>query len=87
MGEYLDTLRAFGLGFENRLIRSGFDFLLKTQNPDGSWGDMKDKDPYGRYHPTWTAIDGLREYAWQGTQLSFPSLMSWLRKNRGSPHP
>jgi hypothetical protein len=64
MGEYLDTLRAFGLGFENDLIRSGFDFLLATQNPDGSWGDRKDPDPYGRYHPTWTAIDGLRDYRW-----------------------
>jgi hypothetical protein len=64
MGEFLDTLRAFGLGFENDLIRAGFDFLLKTQNPDGSWGDVKDKDAYGRYHPTWTAIDGLRDYRW-----------------------
>jgi hypothetical protein len=64
MGEYLDTLRAFGLGFDSELIRTGFDFLLSRQNPDGSWGDMKDPDPYGRYHPTWTALDGLRDYRW-----------------------
>jgi hypothetical protein len=64
MGEYLDTLRAFGLGFENELIRAGFDFVLATQNPDGSWGDMKDVDAYARYHPTWTAIDGIRDYRW-----------------------
>lgn len=71
MGEYLDTLRAFGLAFDNPLIRAGFDFLLGTQNPDGSWGDMKDPDPYGRYHPTWTALDGLRDYRW-GRVLACP---------------
>jgi hypothetical protein len=72
MGEFLDTLRAFGLGYENGLIRAGLDFLLRTQNPDGSWGDMRDKDPYGRYHPTWTAIDGLRDYRW-GRVLPCPA--------------
>jgi hypothetical protein len=24
----------------------------------------KDPDPYARYHPAWTAIDGLRDYRW-----------------------
>jgi len=64
MGEYLDSLRSFGMGFQDGLIRSGFDYLLAAQNPDGSWGDPKDPDPYGRYHPTWTAVDGLRDYRW-----------------------
>lgn len=64
MGEFLDTLRAFGLGFDNELIRVGFDFVLSSQNRDGSWGDPKDPDAYGRYHPTWTAIDGIRDYRW-----------------------
>ncbi len=64
MGEYLDSLRAFGLTPDDPLIRAGFEYLLSSQNPDGSWGDPKDPDPYGRYHPTWTAIDGLREYRW-----------------------
>ena len=73
MGEYLDTLRAFGLGFEDQLIRAGFDFLLAAQNRDGSWGDIKDPDAYGRYHPTWTAIDGLRDYRW-GRVLPCPDL-------------
>jgi hypothetical protein len=73
MGEYLDTLRAFGLGFEDKLIRAGFDFLLAAQNRDGSWGDIKDPDAYGRYHPTWTAIDGLRDYRW-GRVLPCPDL-------------
>jgi hypothetical protein len=64
MGEFLDSLRSFGLDYTNDLIRAGFEYLLSVQNPDGSWGDVKDKDPYGRYHPTWTSIDGLREYRW-----------------------
>jgi hypothetical protein len=64
MGEFLDSLRAFGLTNSDVLIQTGFEYLLRTQNPDGSWGDLTDKDPYNRYHPTWTAIDGLREYRW-----------------------
>lgn len=64
MGEYLDSLRSFGLSLQDPLVRTGFDYLLSAQNSDGSWGDVKDPDPYGRYHPTWTAIDGLRDYRW-----------------------
>ncbi|HWB86120.1 MAG TPA: zinc-ribbon domain-containing protein [Bryobacteraceae bacterium] len=64
MGEYLDSLRDFGLNRSDPSIRTGYDYLLSVQNSDGSWGDPTDTGPYGRYHPTWTAIDGLREYHW-----------------------
>ena len=64
MGEYLDTLRSFGLTFGDDLIRKGFDYLLSVQNPDGSWGDLDESDTYARYHPTWTSVDGLRDYRW-----------------------
>jgi hypothetical protein len=64
MGEYLDSLRAFGLTSQDPLIRTGFEYLLSSQNPDGSWGDPQNRNVYGRYHPTWTAIDGLRDYRW-----------------------
>jgi hypothetical protein len=67
MGEFLDSLRAFGLGYNDSLIRAGFDYLLGAQNADGSWGDPGDPSSYGRYHPTWTAIDGLRDYRWSRT--------------------
>jgi hypothetical protein len=67
MGEYLDSLRAFGIGFEDPAIRRGFEFLLSVQNHDGSWGDVHDPDIYGRYHPTWTSVDGLRDYRWSKT--------------------
>jgi hypothetical protein len=66
LGEFLDTLKSFGLKDSDPLIRSGVEYLLATQNPDGSWGDMKADDIYLRYHPTWTAIDGLRDYKWKG---------------------
>jgi|RhiMethySRZTD1v2_1073278.scaffolds.fasta_scaffold92157_3 hypothetical protein len=65
-GELLDTLKSFGLSETHPLIIEGVDFLLADQNSDGSWGHPKAKDIYERYHPTWTAIDGLREYAWPG---------------------
>lgn len=63
-GEYLDTLRAFGLTVADPGMRRGIEFVLSRQNPDGSFGDLKDPDPYNRYHTTWTAVDGLREYRW-----------------------
>jgi hypothetical protein len=64
LGEFMDTLRSFGLSTRDEIIQRGFTELLSKQNADGSWGDMNDRDVYDRYHPTWTAIDGLREYRW-----------------------
>jgi hypothetical protein len=64
-GEFLDTLRAFGMTDQDPQIRQGVNFLLETQNPDGSWGDPNEPDIYTRYHSTWTAIDGLRQYRFQ----------------------
>jgi len=78
IGELLDTLKSFGLSENHPLIREGLDFLLTQQNPDGSWGDLDAQDIYKRYHPNWTAIDGLREYAWHGglrTPQSFRGLL------------
>lgn len=83
MGEFLDTLKAFGLGEDHPLIRKGVDFLLATQNADGSWGDVDAEDIYQRYHPTWTALDGLREYAWRGQRLCFPKLAPLLKRTAG----
>lgn len=70
MGEFLDTLKAFGLRDAHPLIRRGVDFVLSKQNPDGSWGNPEAEDTYERYHPTYTAIDGLRNYAWRGRGLT-----------------
>lgn len=70
LGEFLDTLKSFGLAETHPLIRKGMDYLLTSQNEDGSWGNPDAEDIYERYHPTWTAVDGLREYAWRGERLS-----------------
>ena len=57
---------------QDALIRTGMAFIMKTQHADGSWGDRDDKDAYTPYHSTWTAINGLMDYAWAGEGVSFP---------------
>jgi len=64
LGEFMDTLRAFGLTTNDPLIRHGMEYYLTHQNADGSWGKRREKDIYLRYHPTWNAVAGLSEYAW-----------------------
>ncbi|HEX7956897.1 MAG TPA: hypothetical protein VF508_08150 [Pyrinomonadaceae bacterium] len=79
-GEVLDSLKSFGLSDRHALIRRGVDFLLSTQNADGSWGDPDAEDIYERYHPTLTAVNGLRDYAWTKRALVFPELGPRLRR-------
>lgn len=79
LGEFLDTLQSFGLSPNHPPVNKAQDYLLASQNSDGSWGDMEAEDIYQRYHPTWTAIDGLREYSWR-RGLSFPNLKPRLRQ-------
>ena len=78
-GEFLDTLKAFGMTEQDALIRTGMAFIMKTQHADGSWGDRDDKDPYTRYHSIWTAINGLMDYAWAGEGVSFPEALQRAR--------
>jgi hypothetical protein len=80
LGEFMDTLRAFGLTSNDPVIRRGMEYYLAHQNRDGSWGDAHEKDIYQRYHPTWNAVAGLSEYAWQSEGLSFPELKPLLEK-------
>jgi hypothetical protein len=80
MGEFLDSLKAFGLTETDPLIRTGMAFLMRTQHADGSWGDREDKDPYTAYHSTWTAINGLMDYAWSGEGTSFPEALRRARE-------
>jgi hypothetical protein len=77
VGEFLDSLMAFGLNHRQPLMRSGVDYLLSQQNEDGSWGDTEG-DVYTRYHATWAVVDGLREYNWRGQRLKFPRLQPLL---------
>ena len=62
LGEYLDTLQAFGVTWTDPRIRRAVESLLAAQNSDGSWGNPKESDAYTRYHSTWTALDGIQQY-------------------------
>ncbi len=75
LGEFMDTLKSFGPAGTEELIRKGEEFLLARQNPDGSWGDPKEKDVYIRYHSTWTAIGGLMDFALIKEGVSFPEAL------------
>jgi hypothetical protein len=79
LGEYLDCLKAFGVPSDNALVRAGVDFLMAAQNRDGSWGHVQDSDIYQRYHSTWTAVDGLRDFAFRGEGTSFPEALERLK--------
>ncbi|QOY91198.1 hypothetical protein [Paludibaculum fermentans] len=79
LGEYMDTLKSFGLTEADPDLAAGTRYLLAHQNPDGSWGDPADPEIYDRYHTTWTAIDGLRSYAWRGERVMFPEAMVRLQ--------
>ena len=81
LGELLDSLKAFGLRANHPLIIRGTKYLLEEQNEDGSWGDTHEKNIRTRCHTTWTAIDGLRTYAWRGERcLNGPELKSILKR-------
>lgn len=83
VGEFLDTLRAFEVPEDHPAIEFGMRYLLSRQNPDGSWGPIENGHDYQRFHTTWAALDGLREFAWEGRGLSFPEalpdLLKWAR--------
>lgn len=65
LGEFVDCLRAFGLTETDSRVNAGVEYLLASQNADGSWGDVNEPDVHVRYHTAWTAVDALRDYAWQ----------------------
>lgn len=83
LGEIVDALQAFGLKETHPLIRRGLDYLLASQNADGSWGHADaEAGIYAYYHSTWTAIDGLRQYPLRPYGLSFPELKPLLKQLR-----
>ena len=82
LGELLDSLKAFGLRASHPLIMRGTEYLLASQNEDGSWGDPDEENIRTRCHTTWTAIDGLRTYAWRGERLSRPAIQRLTAKRR-----
>ncbi len=81
MGEFLDTLKSFGLTNSDPLIQTGVSYLLETQRADGTWSPPEEKDNYTLYHSAWTAIDGLKDCRWQGEKISFPELQAPARRH------
>ena len=79
LGEFMDTLRSFGMDESDPLMRSGVEFLLSHQNPDGSWGKVRETDSYTRYHTTWTSMNGVMQYAWLGEGTIFPEGLRRIR--------
>lgn len=77
LSEYMDCLRTFGHSLEEPILSEAAAFLLRSQNPDGSWGQSSETDPYVRFHSTWTALGALMDYRWP-VQLS-PSQSPALR--------
>ena len=71
LGEFVDSLRAFGLTERDAAVREGVEYLLANQNADGSWGDAAARDIYLRYHPTWNAVAALSDYRWRGLSPRF----------------
>lgn len=84
VGEFMDSLRAFGLDHDDAHVAAGLEFLIASQNRDGSWGTQEPDLDYPRFHATWAALDGLRDFAWRGYGLSYPrlapSLARWARR-------
>jgi hypothetical protein len=81
IGEYLDTLRTFStVGDSDPQVRRGFDYLLSTQNSDGSWGEWDWDTLYTGFHATWAAVDGLREFRRDGHGIAFPEMLPRLMK-------
>ena len=83
LGELLDSLKAFGLRSDDPLITRGTDYLLASQNQDGSWGEVDEENIRTRCHTTWTVIDGLRTYAWRGILSRGVTQMTPIRRRRG----
>jgi hypothetical protein len=83
LGEFMDSLRAFGLSDADAEIRAGTEYLLAHQNADGSWGDAREEDIYLRYHPTWGGVAALSNYAWRGTGPSPAKFRLLLTLNAG----
>ena len=78
LGEFMDSLRSFGVAESDPAFSSGVEYLLSSQNRDGSWGDANEPDAHTRYHTAWTAIDALREYDWRERTAWPESVWRWF---------
>ncbi len=75
--EFVEVFKAFGHRPEtDARMAEAIRSLLGSQNADGSWGEVDEKDVYNRYHFTWTAICALIDFRFVGEEdrgVSAPS--------------
>lgn len=65
VAEFTDSLRILGVSDRDEDMAANLRWLLDRQNPDGSFG-REDGHFYERYHSTWTALNALRGFRFQG---------------------
>jgi len=75
-GRVLEALGAHGLGSGHRAVQRGVDFLVRRQQPDGSW--------YGRWgvayiYGTCFALRGLRASGYDDREAGVLRAGEWLR--------
>ena len=75
-GRVLEALGAHGLGATHPAVKRGLDFLVRTQQPDGSW--------YGRWgvayiYGTFLALRGLRASGYDDREAAVLRAGEWLR--------
>lgn len=63
VAEFIDSSRILGIKDSDPMIKKGLAWLLSVQKADGSFGDG---DEYDIYHSTWTALNALRPFRFQG---------------------
>ncbi|MBI4909702.1 MAG: hypothetical protein HY820_39155 [Acidobacteria bacterium] len=80
VGEFIDSLGAFGVTDEDPGIRRALDLILSKQNKDGSWGDPKTSIIYDYYHSTWTAVGGMMEIGWRGEGVIDPAALQAMQQ-------
>ncbi len=65
IAEFVDVFRTLGFDEQNDdMVCQGTRFLLQRQLPEGGWGGWVgtgEGDAYDNIHPTWVAVDALRD--------------------------
>jgi squalene-hopene/tetraprenyl-beta-curcumene cyclase len=75
-GRVLDALCRYGIGAQHGAVRRGIDYLIQSQEPDGSW--------YGRWgvayiYGTFLALKGLRAAGVSDREVYMLRAAEWLR--------
>ena len=76
LGEFLDTLATFGAPYDDPRMRRAQARLLTLQQSDGAWRTGAHETGFNRFHPTWTAIDGLREHRFADAPPRYPDALA-----------